>query len=333
MSNMPKEKKAIVYTIGIGNSPRHITAQAKEILSGVDVVAGHYGFIEMAREYIHPKARIIDDRAARSRSKTFEFYQQNRISAVVTEALKGQSVAVLSGGDTGIWGMAGVFLEAQKVFNDEFTVEVIPGIPTMVTIAARLGAPLQNGFSLISIGDEDTPFAVIEQRLKGAALGGGAIVLYKLILENLYYPEYYPQDQYPELFPPQEKIAYRWQRTFDILREHIPLERPMAVVTDVHDQTANYSTTTKMLGSDNRKESIVLTTFGDFLALSDTYRFFTTIIIGDAITKRYDDILITPQWNYKWHYQKEMMKDIIDLPYLKEQKDFFGVTTQPGGNL
>lgn len=321
---MTREKKAIVYTIGIGNSPRHITAQAKEILSTVDIVAGHYGFIEMAREYINPNAKIIDDREARNRSRTFEFYQQNRISAVVAEALKGQSVAVLSGGDTGIWGMAGVFLEARKVYDNEFEVEVIPGIPTMVTIAAKLGAPLQNGFTVISIGDEDTPFAVIEQRLKGAALGGGVIVLYKLILENLNYPRYYPEEKYPELFPPKEKMIYRWQRTYDILKEHIPPERPMAIVTDACDQTSNYSTATQMLGSDDRKESIVIAPFEDFLALTNTFRFFTTVIIGEAITKRYGDTLITPQWNYKWEYDKEMMKDIVGLPYLKEQKEFFG---------
>ncbi len=321
---MRNDKKAIVYTIGIGSSKKQITIQVKDILATVDVVAGHYGFIEMAKEYINPNAKVIDDREARSRSNTFEFYQQNRISAVINEALKGQSVAVLSGGDTGIWGMAGVFLEAQKVYDHEFTVEVIPGIPTMISIAAKLGAPLQNGFTLISIGDEDTPFAVIEQRLKGAALGGGVIVLYKLILENLNYPQYYPEDKYPELFPPKEKIMYRWQRTFEILSEHIVPDTPMAVVTDAHDQTSNYSTTTEMLGSDDGKEKIVITSFKDFIALSNTFRFFTTVFIGETITKRFGDILITPQWNYKWTYTKDMMKDITGLPYLKEQKEFFG---------
>jgi hypothetical protein len=78
-----------------------------------------------------------------------------------------------------------------------------------------------------------------------------------------------------------------------------------------------------MLGSDDRKESIVIAPFKDFLALSDTFRFFTTVVIGEAITKKYGDILITPQWNYKWTYHKDMMRDIEGLPYLKEQKDFF----------
>jgi precorrin-3B C17-methyltransferase len=318
-----KRKKGKVYTVGIGNSKKHITLQAKEILAAIDVVAGHYGFIEMAKEYINSRAKVIDDREARNRSTTFESYQQNRVSAVVTEALKGQAVAVLSGGDSGIWGMAGVFLEAQMIHHNEFDLEIVPGIPSLTTIAAKLGAPLQNGFSVISIGDEDTPFEIIEQRLKGAALGGGVIVLYKLILENLAYPHFYPKEKYPQLYPPKEKTMFRLRRTFKILHEHIPLDRPMAIVTDVHDQTSSYSSTTLLLGGEGGKESITLTTFKEFLEKSSEYRFFTTIIIGDASTQVYNDRMVTPQWNYKWKYAANMLKDIEMLPYLKEQATFF----------
>jgi precorrin-3B methylase len=221
--------------------------------------------------------------------------------------------------------MAGVFLEAQAVYGRAFDVRVIPGVPSMVTIAAKLGAPLQNGFTVISVADEDTPFAVIEQRLRGAALGGGVIVLYKLILENLYYPP----DRYPELYPPAEKTRYRWERACAILSEHIPPERPMAIVTDACDQTSHYSSATRMLGSDDHKESIVIVPFQEFLARSGAYRFFTTVIIGDATTKRYGDILVTPQWNYKWTYAKEMMNDLAGLPYLKEQEEFLASLGRP----
>ena len=327
------DTRPVIYTVGIGNAPQHISMQARDILATVDIVAGHYGFLELARQHINPKAKIIDDREARNRSPSFACYQQLRVSAVVAEALRGQSVAVLSGGDTGIWGMAAVFLEARQVYENAFAVEVIPGIPALVTIAAKLGAPLQNGYTVIAIGDEDTPFAVIEQRLKGAALGGGVIVLHKLILENLNYPRYYPPDKYPELFPPREKTIYRWQRTYDILREHIPPERLLAIVTDACDQTAHYSTTPELLGSDDRKERIVIAAFQDFLALAHTFRFFTTVIIGDAITQRCGERVITPQWHYQWKYDREMMNDLAGLPYMKEQNAFFGRIGKEGGDL
>lgn len=313
----------IIYVIGIGNSVRHITAEAKELLKTVDVVAGHFGFIEIVKEFIPDSTMVIDDSAARNRATRFIDYQQDRVSAVVNEVLKGRTVAVLSGGDSGIWGMAGVFLEAQKVFNSSFEVKVVPGIPTMSSIAARLGAPLLNGFSLIAVADEDMPFKDIEKRLKGAAMGGGVIVLFKLILENCKYPQYYPKEEYPELYPPVEMTRYRLQRTFELLAEYISFDRPMAIVTDVHDQTSNYSKTTELLGSDDGKEEIILTTFGQFMNYSDHYRFFTSIIIGDENTVLFDNVMYTPQWHDRWEYKEEMVERVKELPYLKSQETFF----------
>lgn len=317
------KSKKIIYVIGIGNSVQHITAEAKELLKTVDIIAGHFGFIEMVKEYISTNTKIVDDSAARNRAGRFIEYQQDRVSAVVNEVLNGNSVAVLSGGDSGIWGMAGVFLEAQKVFDCSFEVNVVPGIPTMSAIAARLGAPLLNGFSLIAVADEDMPFSKIEQRLKGAAIGGGVIVLFKLILENCKYPQYYPQDEYPELYPPEEKTKYRLQRTYDLLKEYIPGDRPIAIVTDVCDQTSNYSKTTDFLGSDNGKEEIIITTFDQFLNCSDSFRFFTSVVIGDENTVLFDKVMYTPQWHNRWVYKKEMIERVKELPYLKSQEAFF----------
>jgi precorrin-3B C17-methyltransferase len=317
-------KLPVIYTIGIGNSPKHITQQAKEILADVDVVAGHFGFIELARKYLNPNAMIIDDRTARKRAATFEDYQKDRISMVVTQALSNKSVAVLSGGDSGLWGMAGVFIEAQEMFGHIFEVKVIPGVPSMTSIAARLGAPLQNGFSIISVGDEDVPFSIIEQRLKGAATGGGVIILFKLILENLAYPNFYPPEKYPELYPPGEKTKYRLQRTYDILREHIPDDRVMIIVTDAFDQTLEYSSRINLLGSESGKESIEITNFGEFVNKSDSYRFFTTVIIGDSTTKVINyKIVLTPHWNYRWTYSTEMLDKVNNLDYLISQDTFF----------
>ncbi len=314
----------VIYTIGIGNSPEHITNQAKEILAGIDVVAGHFGFIEMAKKYINPKAMIIDDRPARNRAVTFEDYQKDRVSMVVTQALKKKSVAVLSGGDSGLWGMAGVFIEAKEIFGQQFEVKVIPGISSITSIAAKLGAPLQNGFSIISVGDEDVPFNVIEKKLKGAAYGGGVIVLYKLILENLAYPNFYPKEKYPELYPPEEKTKYRLQRTYDILSEFIPDDRVMIIVTDAFDQTSVYSKRIDLLGNENGKESVEVTNFGEFLNKADNYRFFTMVIIGDATTRVIDEkMVLSPQWNYKWTYSTEMLDQVKDLKYLKRQDVFF----------
>lgn len=313
----------IIYVVGIGNSMRHLTSETKELLRKVDIVAGHYGFIEMIKDFIPEGTMIIDDSAARNRAVSFIDYQQDRVSSVVNEVLKGKVVAVLSGGDSGIWGMAGVFLEAQKEFDSSFDVKIVPGIPTMSAIAARLGAPLLNGFSLVAVADEDMPFNDIEQRLKGAAIGGGVIVLFKLILENSKYPQYYPKEEYPELYPPIEKTKYRLQRTYDLLKEYIDGDRPMAIVTDVYDQTSNYSKTTDFLGSDDGKEEVILTTFDQFMNYSDRFRFFTSIIIGDKNTVQFNKVMYTPQWHDRWEYKKEMVNRVKELAYLKNQEVFF----------
>ena len=321
--------KGIIYPVGIGHSRKHITAEAREVLATVDVVAGHYGFIEMAREYINPKAQILDAREVRTRAASFEECQKNRVAACAVQALAGKSVAVLSGGDAGIWGQAAVLLQAGQAHDWAFDVKVVPGIPSMVAVAARLGAPLMNGFTVISVGDEDTPFDVTEQRLRGAAMGGGTVVLYKLILENTACPQLYPKDEYPELYPPMEKTWFRLERTFDILQEYVPLDRPMAVVTDVHEQTSRYSVSPELLGSDTGKESIVISTLADFMKQAKAFRFFTTVILGEEMTRQYGDLLVSPQANYRWEYDPAMIAEIHTMPCLKTQNQFFETGVQP----
>ena len=150
-----------VYALSIVHTRSQITPEAQAALRGVDVVAGHSGFIEIARPFLNEAAQIIDDRVTMAAADTPEAAKQSRVAAVVAQALLGKSVAILSGGDTGIWGYAGFFFEAQQYHNGAFDVEAIPGVAGMVASAARVGAPLMNGFALIALGDEDTPFTAV----------------------------------------------------------------------------------------------------------------------------------------------------------------------------
>jgi precorrin-3B C17-methyltransferase len=315
--------KGIIYTVSIGHSKAHITPEAQEVLKSTDVVAGHQSFIEIAGDFLKHSIEVIDNRETRKYASTFEIAQQNRVAACVTEALKGKKVAVLSGGDTGIWGEAGFFIEAQKIHENAFDVVVIPGVSCIVASAARVGAPLMNGFALIALGDEDTPFEVVGRRLEGAAIGGFTIVLYKVIVESHSFPEFYPQEKYPELNPPEKCTEFRLKETHTILSKYIAQETPMAIITDVYNQTSSHKTNEKMIGSQNGREEIILTTFSNFLNFSSNYRFFTTIIIGDETTKQNMNYIYTPQWNYRWVYSQKMTGLIKDIPYLKKLPDFF----------
>lgn len=312
-----------IYALSIGHYRQQITPEAQDVLSIIDVVAGHQGFIELVHPFLKPGVEIIDDRITRLDAGDFEVAQQRRVAAIVSQALLGKKVAILSGGDTGIWGEAGFFFEAQKNHRNAFDVKAIPGVTGAVAAAARVGAPLMNGFALISLGDEDTPFEVVERRLQGCASGGLVIVLYKLILESANCPEFYPPHKYPELYPPLERTAERLEKANAILSRYVQSSTPMAIVTDVCNQSSHYSEKIPLLGSDDGKEEIIVTTFSEFLSYKEHYRFLSTVIIGDEITCSWQNKLYTPQWNYHWTYNPQMIEQVASLDYLRKLDDFF----------
>ena len=134
---------------------------------------------------------------------------------------------------------------------------------------------------------------------------------------------FYPQNKYPELFPPAQRTYERLKRAHEILSEHIASETPMMIITDICDQTSHYSKANRMLGSDTGKEEIIITEFGKFLKFRQHYRFFSIIIIGDKTTRVWKDKIYTPQWSYNWKFNSKMIDDIKDLKYLMDSTEFF----------
>jgi hypothetical protein len=155
-------------------------------------------------------------------------------------------------------------------------------------------------------------------------MGGFAIVLYKLILESAGRPEFYPEDRYPELYPPLVRTRQRLERAYQILSEYIGPATPMAIITDVYDQSSNYSGRSPLLGSDTGKEEIILTTFDQFLSYSDRYRFLTTVIIGEEMTRGWRDKIYTSHWNSRWTYNDQMLQRVAHLPYLVKAREMTG---------
>ncbi|MFU8793847.1 MAG: precorrin-3B C(17)-methyltransferase, partial [Dethiobacteria bacterium] len=96
----------------------------------------------------------------------------------VDEAARGKDVALVSGGDPGIYGMAGILLQVAQEKNPSPAVEIISGVTAASEAAAVLGAPLTHDFSIISLSDLLTPWEVIEKRLRAAAEADFVIVIY-----------------------------------------------------------------------------------------------------------------------------------------------------------
>jgi len=103
-----------------------------------------------------------------------------RCTLAIESAIAGNDTVVVSGGDAGVYGMAGLVLELLEArgLHDTLDFRVIPGIPALTGAAALLGAPLTHDFACISLSDLLTPWELIEKRLAAAASADFVLVLY-----------------------------------------------------------------------------------------------------------------------------------------------------------
>ena len=106
--------------------------------------------------------------------------ERERCSEALQLACQGLNVALISSGDSGIYGMAGLALEQWLALapGDRPGFSVHPGISALQLAAARAGAPLMHDFCTVSLSDRLTPWPVIEKRLKAAAEGDFVVALY-----------------------------------------------------------------------------------------------------------------------------------------------------------
>ncbi|MDI9644552.1 MAG: precorrin-3B C(17)-methyltransferase [Candidatus Verstraetearchaeota archaeon] len=156
--------------MGIGpGSLEDLTPRARRCVESADVVVGYATYVDLVRPIIKPGAKVIRGRMGG---------EVERARAAISAALGGSQVAVISGGDPGVYGMAGVVLEAATVDSADVCIDVIPGVTAATAAAARLGAPLSVDFAVISLSDLLTPWDLIEKRLEAASEGDFVIVLY-----------------------------------------------------------------------------------------------------------------------------------------------------------
>jgi precorrin-3B C17-methyltransferase len=106
--------------------------------------------------------------------------EQERCRRALDEARQGKTVALISSGDSGLYGMAGLMLElmGRDPEAEKIPVEIVPGVPAFIAAAAALGAPLMNDCAIVSLSDLLTPWEIIEKRLTAAAAGDFVTCLY-----------------------------------------------------------------------------------------------------------------------------------------------------------
>lgn len=153
-----------LYVIGIGpGGMEHITLKAKEAIEESDIVVGYTKYIEMVKPLLEGKEVFSTGmRGEEARCRKAIELAENKI------------VSVISTGDSGIYGMAGLILQMK---NDS-DVEVIPGVTASSSAASVLGAPLMHDNCNISLSDLMTPYELIKKRVELAAQGDFVISLY-----------------------------------------------------------------------------------------------------------------------------------------------------------
>ena len=184
--------------VGLGpGDARWLTPEAQAALAAADALFG-YG----------PYLARVPVRDGQSRHPSDNREEGSRARTALEVAAAGGSIALVSGGDPGVFAMAAAVceqIEQGPTAWRALEVAIVPGITAMLAVAARVGAPLGHDFCALSLSDNLKPWPVIERRLDAAAQAGFVVALYNPISQ-----------------------ARPWQLSaaFERLRRHLPAMTP-----------------------------------------------------------------------------------------------------------
>ena len=202
--------------VGLGpGDVRWLTPEADAALAAAEALFGYGPYLDRAP---------VRDGQTRHPSDNRE--EALRARAALETAAAGTNVALVSGGDPGVFAMAATVCEQIETGPAAWRgldVEIVPGITAMLAVAARVGAPLGHDFCALSLSDNLKPWPVIERRLDAAAQAGFVIALYNPISR-----------------------ARPWQLTaaFDRLRRYLPATTPTVFGRAVGRADENIAVTT-----------------------------------------------------------------------------------------
>jgi precorrin-3B C17-methyltransferase len=157
--------------IGLGpGDARYLTAEAAAALADAQALYGYGPYLDR-----------VPPRAGQSRHPSDNREERARASAALAHAARGARVAIVSGGDPGVFAMAAAVCEEIECGPQDWRaldIAIVPGITAMLAVAARIGAPLGQDFCALSLSDNLKPWELIERRLDAAASAGFVIALY-----------------------------------------------------------------------------------------------------------------------------------------------------------
>jgi precorrin-3B C17-methyltransferase len=247
-----------VAVVGTGpGSIDHITPQAVKAIAAADIVVGYKTYLDLIPQLLVGKEVLSSQM----------MQEVDRCRKAVELAASGKQVALVCGGDPGIYAMAGLIYEVVMEIASQVKVEIIPGLAALNSCAARLGAPLMHDFAAISLSDLLTPMPLIEKRLEAAAMADFVMVIYN--------PK--SKKRTSQLLKAQE-IALRYRKP----------ETPVGIVTS----------------ATRANETIQLTTLAELHHAEVGMQ--STVIIGNSATYTWQGVMITPRgYHTKYTMGKE----------------------------
>jgi precorrin-3B C17-methyltransferase len=185
--------------VGLGpGDARWLTPEAQAVLDAAEALYGYGPYLDR-----------VPARPEQSRYPSDNREEMHRAAAALARAAQGARVAVVSGGDPGIFAMAAAICEAIEAGPPAWRaldVTIVPGISAMLAVAARAGAPLGHDFCALSLSDNLKSWDVIERRLDAAANAGFVIAFYN---------------------PVSRARPWQLAAAFDRLRAHLPGTTPV----------------------------------------------------------------------------------------------------------
>ncbi len=267
--------KGKLLVIGFGpGSFEHITERARTAIQESNMIIGYKTYVDLIEG-------LVTDQQIISTGMTEEV---SRAQAAVKLAEQGNKVAVISSGDAGVYGMAGLIYEVLMETGWErktgVEVEVIPGISAINSCASLLGAPVMHDACTISLSDHLTPWELIEKRIRAAAQADFVIALYN---------------------PKSGRRTRQIEEAQKILLTYRSPETPVGLVKSAYRD----------------RQGVEITNLKHML--DHEIGMLTTVIIGNSSTFLYDNLMITPrgyQRKYTLNHLEQQLK-----PHQRLQKE------------
>ena len=243
-----------LYIVSLGpGSEDHLTPAAQRALDESHLVVGYRTYVDLIKPILRKQEVVA----------TGMRQELERVRVALDRALAGETVSLVSSGDAGIYGMAGLVLETCRAKEiilspepDGFQITFVPGVPAFAAASSLLGAPLMHDFAAISLSDLLTPWEVIEKRVRSAVEADFVINLYN---------------------PKSKKRAWQIGRVREILLESRKGSTPVGIVSR----------------ATREGEKVAITDLDNMLSFPIDMQ--TVIIVGNSKTFTHGSFMVTPR--------------------------------------